>query len=280
MADAHHRAAIAKRAARAGGVVARGVFRGELEVETKANENDLVTQTDRDAQSEVVTTVRQEFPEDAFLLEETPTVTPGRDGNPDDLQTVDGVPDRGPVWIVDPIDGTANFVRGVSLWTTSVAAVLDGETVGSATSLPAVEDVYAAGPESVTRNGEPISVSGRSDPGTFAVATVGWWDRTDRSVFADLSAAVVERFGDLRRLGSFQATLAHLAAGGLEGAIAPGPTHAWDTVAGVHMIRHAGGVVTDTLGEPWAPDADSLVASNGECHEAVLAAARAARPDH
>jgi myo-inositol-1(or 4)-monophosphatase len=250
MADEHHRAAVTERAARAGGVVARGVFRGDLQVETKSNENDLVTQTDRDSQTQVVATVRQEFPEDAFLLEETPTVTPGPDGSASELQTVDAVPERGPVWIVDPIDGTANFVRGVSLWTTSVASVVDGDTVGSATYLPAVEDVYAAGPESVTRNGDPITVSERTDPDTFAVATVGWWDRTDRSVFAALCAAVVERFGDLRRLGSFQATLAHVAAGGLEGAIAPGPTRPWETVAGVHMVRRAGGTVTDAAGEP------------------------------
>lgn len=111
-----------------------------------------------------------------------------------------------------------------------------------------------------------------------AVATVGWWDRTDRSVFADLRAAVVERFGDLRWLGPFQATLAHVPTGGLEGAIAPGPTLPWDTVAAVHMVRRAGGTVTDARGEECEPDV--LVAWNGEEHAAVLEAARSPRAEY
>ena len=67
MTDGHHRAAVAERAARAGGAVARKQFRGDLAVETKANKNDVVTETDRDAQAQVVATVREEFPDDPFL---------------------------------------------------------------------------------------------------------------------------------------------------------------------------------------------------------------------
>lgn len=277
MTDAHHRAAVAERAARAGGIVARGVFREDVLVETKTNKNDLVTEADRDSQAQVVAAIREEFPDDAFLLEETPTTPPDRDGQSAALSAVDSVPESGSVWIVDPIDGTANFVRGISLWTTSVSAVVDGEPVGSATYLPAVDDLYAVGPESVTRNDATMAVSERTDPETFAVASVGWWARTDDSVFADLCEEIVERFGDLRRFGSFQATLAHVAAGGLEGAIAPGPTLPWDTVAGAHMIRRAGGIVTDVRGDRWEPDADGFVASNGEDHEAFVAAVQDAR---
>jgi myo-inositol-1(or 4)-monophosphatase len=224
-----------------------------------------------------VTAIRETFPEDTFLLEEPPQATPGPDGDVSVPTTADSVPESGPGWIVDPVDGTSNFVRGMRTWTTSVAAVVDGQAVGSATVLPSVEDVYVAGPDSVTRNDEPIEVSDREDPGTFAVTVVGGWDSTDRSVFANLADAVVERFGDMRRIGSFQATLGHVAAGGLEAAVAPAPTLPWDTVAGVHMIRQAGGTVTDVHGDPWTPAADGLVASNGRAHDALLAAARVAR---
>lgn len=273
MPDAHHRAALAERAARAGGVVARQAFRGDLAVETKADKNDLVTEADRDAQSQVVATVREEFPNDPFVLEEDVVTLSGPETGETDPEVLDAVPANGPTWVVDPIDGTANFVRGNRTWATSVTAVEDGDPVGSATYMPAEGDLFAAGPESATRDGATLSVSERTDPETFAVAPVGWWDRDDRTEFADLCGAVVERFGDMRRIGSFQATLAYVADGALEGAVCTNPNHPWDTLAGVHMVRQAGGTVTDADGERWRHDSDSLVASNGEAHEELVAAA-------
>ena len=273
MADEHHRAAVAERAARSGGVVARESFRGEVAVETKANKNDYVTEADRDAQRQVVATIREEFPGDGFVCEEELTQLVGPESGEDEPTALETVPDSGAAWIVDPIDGTANFVRGLHTWTTSVAATVDGETVGSATYLPATGDLYAGGPESVTRDGRTVSVSERTDPETFAVAPAGWWDRDDRTEFGDLCTAVVERFGDMRRLGSFQATLAAVADGGLEGTICTTPTYLWDTVAGVHLVREAGGTVTDVAGDPWDYDSHGLVASNGRDHDELLDAA-------
>ncbi|WP_336358102.1 inositol monophosphatase family protein [Haloarcula sp. CGMCC 1.6347] len=271
MTDASHRAAVAERAARAGGVVAREQFRGDLSVESKANKNDLVTETDRDAQRQVVATIRAEFPRDRFLCEEDLSTLAGPDVD-SEPEAVDSIPNSGSVWVIDPIDGTANYVRGMRLWGTVVSAVVDGEPVASVTYLPSYGDLYAAGPESVTRDGTELSVSGRTDPETFAVAPVGWWDRDDRDEFGRLCSAVGDRFGDIRRLGSFQATLAHVADGALEGLVCTRPMAPWDTLAGVHMVRRAGGTVTDLDGEPWTHDSDSVVASNGEAHEAFVAA--------
>jgi len=272
MTDASHRAAVAERAARAGGVVAREQFRGDLSVESKANKNDLVTETDRDAQRQVVATIREEFPGDRFLCEEPLSTLSGPETDHGDIEAVETVPDSGSAWVIDPIDGTANYVRGMRLWGTSVSAVVDGEPVASATYLPSYGDLYAAGPESVTRDGTEISVSGRTDPETFAVAPVGWWDRDDRAEFGRLCSAIGDRFGDIRRLGSFQATLAHVADGALEGLVCTRPMNPWDTLAGVHMVRRAGGTVTDLDGEPWTHDSDSVVASNGEAHDALVSA--------
>ncbi|AEM57237.1 inositol-1(or 4)-monophosphatase / fructose-1,6-bisphosphatase [Haloarcula hispanica N601] len=271
MTDASHRAAVAERAARAGGVVAREQFRGDLSVESKANKNDLVTETDRDAQRQVVATIRAEFPDDRFLCEEDLSTRAGPEADREP-EAVDSVPDSGSLWVIDPIDGTANYVRGMRLWGTAVSAVVDGEPVASVTYLPSYGDLYAAGPESGTRDGTELSVSGRTDPETFAVAPVGWWDRDDRDEFGRLCSAVGDRFGDIRRLGSFQATLAHVADGALEGLVCTRPMAPWDTLAGVHMVRRAGGTVTDLDGEPWTHDSDSVVASNGEAHEAFVAA--------
>lgn len=269
MTDAIRRAAVAERAARAGGVVARDRFRTDIPAETKANRNDLVTEADREAQEQVISTVREEFPADALVCEED-AVPPGQG----DVEIHKSVPESGAAWVVDPIDGTGNYVRGVRFWTTSVAAVVDGDPVGVATYLPAENDIYTAGPESVTRNGSPIAVSDRSDPGTFAVALIGWWPARQGDRSGSLFRAAAGEFGDLRRLGSIQGVLALVAAGALEAAFMPERPHPWDAIAGVDLVRRAGGTATDVHGERWQHDSEGLVVSNGEGHDAVLASVR------
>jgi myo-inositol-1(or 4)-monophosphatase len=267
MSDTTRRAVVAERAARAGGAVAREQFRTDLDVESKADKNDLVTATDREAQEQVVTILREAFPADALVCEED-ALPPGVT----DVEIRESVPETEAAWVVDPIDGTANFVRELRFWTTSVAAVVDGETVGAATYLPAEEDIYASGPEGATRNGSPMAVSERTDPETFAVGLLGWWPMGRGEEHAALFRASAERFGDLRRMGSMQGMLALVAAGGLDAAFMPARPHPWDSLAGVHMIREAGGRVTDRHGEPWERDSEGLVVSNGQAHDAVLEA--------
>lgn len=274
MADAHRRAAMAERAARAGGAVARQSFRGELRVETKADETDPVTEADRDAQRQVVSTIRAEFPGNAVLAEED-ALPVGTDGDDGAGTLVAELPESGDVWVVDPIDGTANFVRGVGLWTTSVAAVVDCDPVASATYLPTAGDVYAAGPDSATRDGTALAVSETANPETFVVGLVGRWYPGEADEFGGLCAALTERVGDTRRFGSMQTTLAYLADGGLDAVVGPMAHAPWDSLAGVHLVREAGGTVTDAHGEPWTADSDGLVASNGHAHEAVVEAVRA-----
>jgi len=266
MADAHRRAAVAERAARAGGAVARDVFRGELAVETKADKIDLVTEADRDAQRQVIATVREEFPTDEIVGEEdaTPSVGPG-----ENAEIHKTVPAGADTWVIDPIDGTSNYVRGSRVWTTSVAAVADGGVVAAATYLPTVEDMYTAGADGGSRNGEPLSVSERTDPETFVVSPTGAYPRDGGDRLGRAAEAVVRDLGDLRRFGSMQSTLAFVASGELDAAFTPTREHVWDTLAGVHLIREAGGMVTDLAGDPWTPDSEGLVASNGEAHEAV-----------
>lgn len=268
MTDAHHRAAIAERAARAGGVVAREQFRGELDVETKADKTDLVTAADREAQQQVLATICEEFASDQFVCEEEDVQLAGPESDEPSATLVDSVPDTGASWIVDPIDGTTNFVRGSRTWATSVTALVDGEPVGSANYLPAMGDLYAAGPESVTRDGKTMRVSDATDPEAFLTAVVNRW--IDPEAFGAICRVADEQLGDVRRLGSFQATLAMLAAGGFDAAVCTQPANAWDTVAGVHMVRAAGGTVTDVHGDRWHADSEGMVASNSQSHDAVL----------
>jgi len=276
MNDVHRRVAVAERAARAGGAVARQSFRGDLSIETKRDKNDLVTESDRDAQRQVVSTLQAEFPNDAIVGEEDALPL----GQPtDDVEILSTLPDTGDVWVVDPIDGTANFARGNRTWSTAIAAVTDGDIVAGAIYLPATEDMYAAGEETGTRNGNSLAVSERSDPETFATAPVGFFEPGTGDQFGAVAAAIVDRLGDLRRLGSMQSTLAFVASGELDAAFSTYTPDPWDSLAGIHLIRRAGGTVTDLDGEPWTPDSEGIVASNGEAHETVCEVARAATED-
>ena len=250
----------ARRAARRGGAVAFEHFRGEVTVETKDGKTDLVTGADRRAQDAVVDAIGETFPDEPVVGEE--------DGTPST------VPDTGPAWIVDPIDGTNNYVRGLRTWATSVAAVVDGDPVAAVNVLPALGDIYAAGPDRVVRNGEALSVSDRTDPETFAVAPTIWWEFDRREEYGRATGEIVSRFGDLVRLRCAQATLGQIAAGGIDGALTNVETNPWDTVAGAYMVERAGGTVTGLDGQPWTHASAGLVASNGECHDTVLAAAR------
>jgi myo-inositol-1(or 4)-monophosphatase len=249
-----------REAAEEGGAVAAELFRTDLPVETKGGKTDYVTPADRDTQRRIVEVLDRYDPDAVVVGEEN-------DARQD-------VPEEGFAWVIDPIDGTNNYVRGMRHWSTCVAALRDGEPVAAANVLPALGDTYVAGAGSVERNGEPVTVSTRTDPETFAVAPTLWWGPEHREEYAAAAEAIVSRFGDLVRLKSVQAVLTLLAAGAIEGAITNVRPNPWDSVGGVHMIRRAGGTVTDLDGERWRHDSQGLVASNGTAHEGVLAAAR------
>lgn len=259
--DVAARTALAEQAARAGGTIAQETFRQGIDIETKSGKTDVVTKADRDVQRAVAATIREEYPNDTVVGEEE-----GERGI---------VPDEGAAWIVDPIDGTNNYVRGTRVWATSVAAVVDGEPVAAVNALPAMGDVYASGSDGATLNGERVATSGHTDPETMTVAPTFWWERGRRVEYAAACREIVERFADLRRYGCAQGTLSMVASGALDGAVTNLRANPWDTVAGVHMIRQAGGHVTDLDGERWRHDSDGLVASNGAAHGEVLSAARA-----
>ncbi|WP_290810327.1 inositol monophosphatase [Halovivax sp.] len=252
---------VAIEAARAGGMVARESFRSEIEVETKSSKTDLVTRADRDAQRTVGDRIRASYPDEPIVGEEDDELT--------------ALPETGSAWIVDPIDGTANFVRGISTFATAVAAVADGEPVASSLVFPALGDAYAAGPDGAWRDGERLAVSERDDPEVCAVCPTLWWGRDGREEYARACREIVERFGDLRRFGCAQAELAMVASGALDATLTNVEANPWDTVAGVQLIRAAGGTVTDLEGDRWRHDSTGLVASNGRIHDEALAAARA-----
>jgi len=257
------RVAVARRAAEAGAAVAVDRFRTGIDVERKGEKTDVVTAADRDAQRAVVDVICESYPDDAVV---------GEEGDASKQ-----VPATGDAWVIDPIDGTNNYVRDARLWGTAVAAVRDGTPVAGATEMPALGDGYWTDGEDAYRNGDPVTVSDRDDPEACAVTPTMWWDFDARERYDRACGAIVERFGDLRRMGCAQAELAGVAEGSLDGVVTDVRAHPWDTLAGVAMVRAAGGTVTDLDGEPWRYDSVGLVASNGQIHATLLDAAREIR---
>lgn len=246
--------------AEVGAATAEASFRTELDIDRKDGKTDVVTKADRDAQQAVIDRIEETFPEDTVYGEEEGTATE--------------IPESGRVWIIDPIDGTANYVRGNRRWATSVACLVDGKPVSSANVLPVMGDTYVGSEDGVFRNDEAVSVSERSDPDLFQVVPTIWWEFDRRDEYAAATGGIVRNFGDIRRIGSAQAALSMLAAGSIDGVITNVETNPWDTIAGTAMVEWAGGTVTDLEGGPWSYDSRGLVASNGQAHDVVLETAQ------
>ena len=258
--DSDSRPAVAERAATAGAELALDSFRTGIAADTKTSNTDLVTQADRNAQARVIEVIEANYPDEPIVGEEN-----------DALKTV---PEAGPAWIVDPIDGTTNFVNDIRVWGTAVAAVEDGEPVGAAVVLPALGDSYTADREAAYLNGSELCVSDTAAPEVATIAPLMLWGRDSRDQYAAATRELVTRYSDLRRFGSAQATLSLIAAGSLDGGFTNLVSYPWDSVAGVHLIRQAGGRVTDRHGDRWRHDSEGLVVSNGPLHESLLAATR------
>ncbi len=246
----------ALRSAQLGSQAAVTEFRTELEVATKANKNDLVSNADLAAQRAILNHITREFPDDTIVAEEN-----NKDSS---------IAGSEPIWVIDPIDGTTNFVRGLPLWSTTVAVVHNGEPIAGVTVLPAISDEYVATPTDTYRKEEPITVTNTDDIDQFLVGILGSGSTDKVAGYASLSHACIEVFGDIRRFGCTTAALAFVSSGVLDAAITGTRKSPWDVIAGAHMIRCAGGTVTTLDGQPWGVTDSMLVASNGEAHTTVL----------
>ncbi|QCJ48203.1 MULTISPECIES: inositol monophosphatase family protein [Haloprofundus] len=239
-----------------GGELALDSFRQELAVETKAGPLDAVTAVDRDVQRHIVERISERFPEDDIVGEE------------DDAAK--RVPEDGVAWVIDPIDGTNNYVAGDRRWATSVALVEDGEPRAAVNYLPALGERYVATGDEARRDGDPVGVSGASDSETLVIDPIFGLSRPERRALARVAEKIVTEFGDLRRVGSGQTTLSMVASGELDAAVSTVELSPWDTIAGVFLVRQAGGVVTDPSGDPWRHDSEGLIASNGAAHDELV----------
>ncbi|MDT5076892.1 MAG: monophosphatase [Mycobacterium sp.] len=178
------------------------------------------------------------------------------------------------VWILDPIDGTFNYAAGLPMAAILLSLLQDGEPVLGLTWLPFTDQRYTAvAGNSLYANGIacPALVPGKLSE---SVVGVGTFNIDSRGEFPGrYRLATLERLSRrcsrMRMHGSTGIDMAYTAAGALGGAISFGH-HIWDHAAGVALVRAAGGVVTDFLGEPWTPTSRSALAGVPGVHAELL----------
>ncbi len=172
------------------------------------------------------------------------------------------------MWILDPLDGTVNFIHRVPHVAVSVALWEDGRpVVGVVHDVSRGEVFAAARGRGATLGGHPIGVTDTTDLGSGLVATGFPYDR--RSQADNLGATigrVLKEVQGVRRFGSAALDLCWVAAGRYD-AYWEYRLQPWDTAAGELIVEEAGGTVTDLTGAPYRPDAAGILASNGHLHE-------------
>jgi myo-inositol-1(or 4)-monophosphatase len=206
----------------------------DLGVTTKSSPTDVVTVMDRAAERVILDGLARARPGDAIVSEES-AATAG---------------DTGVRWLVDPLDGTVNYLYGIPHYAVSIAAEIDGEPeVGVVLDVERRVEYAATRGGGATCEGQPITCSSQIDPSQALVATGFNYEVARRTVQAQAMATILPAVRDIRRFGSAALDLCAVACGQVDGFFESG-MHEWDWAAGALIAREAGARVAGLLGRP------------------------------
>lgn len=235
---------------------------GAQAIESKSR-NSLVSHVDKTAEAMLVEKLGQLLPAAVFLTEED-TVN-NQEG---DLR-----------WIIDPLDGTTNFLHGIPVFAISIALEQAGELVmGIVQEVVRQENFYAWRGGGAFCNGQAIAVSGREQLSDSLLATgFPYYDFERSADYLEVMGHFMQATRGLRRLGAAAVDLAYVACGRFDGffeyALSP-----WDVAAGIVLVREAGGQVSGFSSQSDYASGREVIASNGSIHRDMQAVcARLAR---
>lgn len=261
---------VATSVAREAGELVRARFPASRDIATKANAVDLVTDTDRAADSLISARLAQAFPSHSRLTEESGAATANGGGEV--------------CWVVDPLDGTVNFAHGVPQFAISIAAVsgfhpaqgLDrsagAEVLAAAVYDPMRDELFTATASGeACMNGAVVSVAQCTSLSEALLATGFPYDRRERAdeYLADWHR-ILPCCRDLRRAGAAALDLAWVAMGRVDGYWERG-LHAWDIAAGALIARRAGARATNFSGEDLFLDASEVLVAPDAVHQELQA---------
>lgn len=217
--------------------------------------NDWVSDADRESEAAIVAAIREHCPTDAFLGEET-----GRSA---------GSSSR--TWVIDPLDGTSNYLQHFPMWCVSIA-LRDREQTVAAVIYEPLRDLFFAGERrgGAFRNGERMRVSDhRGVEGSFLATGFPFRAQEYVDAYVRIFADVIRTSKGVRRAGSAALDLAYTAAGVFDGFfemhLAP-----WDVAAGALLVEEAGGVVTDFSGGQRWFERGNIVGATPRVHEQLM----------
>ena len=239
----------------------------DLQVQTKSTATDVVTLMDQRAEAFIVAELGKHRPDDAILGEEGANQS-GSSG----LQ-----------WVIDPLDGTVNYLHRVPLWCVSIGLIEEstGQALAGVVYVPVMDQMYISSRglgSWVVDRGKPreLKVSGCTDLSQALMGTGFGYSSTRRASQARVLQAVLPSVADIRRLGSCAVDLCLVADGVLDGYYERG-VNAWDHAAGELIAREAGAISSGLFGNPIGND--MVVVANPAIHGALVAILEANQAD-
>ncbi len=234
---------------------------------TRKGAADFVSQADISAERTLHAELSKARPDWGFIMEE------GGEIKPTDSQA--------PSWIIDPIDGTTNFLHGIPHFAISIAVMDKGKITAGTIYDPCRNEFYFAETGiGAFLNDRRIRVSGRRQMADCLFATgipfLGRGDEQSDSLFLAEMRQVMQASSGIRRFGSAALDLAFVAAGRYDGFWERG-LHIWDIAAGILLVREAGGLVSDFASRDKALESGDIVAANGAVHVSLLKKLREAK---
>jgi len=226
------------------------------DIEIKQGEvRNLVSEIDKGSEERIISMIRRHYPGHAILAEESGGTTAASDYK----------------WIIDPLDGTTNFLHGVPLFCVTIGVEYKGEIVAGVVYDPNQDELYTAEKGAgAFLNGKRLKVSGASELINSLLVTGFPYDiASSPGKAVDHFAHFLMEARGLRRLGSAAIDLSYVAAGRFDG-FWEVHLNPWDMAAGVLLVSEAGGSVTDFSGGPLSIYGKSIVASNGRIHGSMV----------
>lgn len=217
---------------------------------------DMVTEVDQASEAYILSSIRNKYPEHSILAEESGiSATSNSDYR----------------WIIDPLDGTTNFVHGFPVFAVSIGVEFKGELYAAGIYDPNREELFTAGKhKGAFLNGHSIQVSDTSELGKSLLATgFSYFNDDYFKLNMELWASIYGKTQGLRRAGAAALDLAWLACGRLDGlwefSLKP-----WDIAAGALLVREAGGIVSDPLGKNLDLKSGHIIAGNPTIHPQLI----------
>lgn len=254
----HPMLTIATRAARAAGdIILRNIDKlDRLKIEVKA-QNDFVTQVDLKAEEVIIETLQQSYPKHGIIAEEN-----GRFNEDSEYQ-----------WIIDPLDGTTNFMHGFPQYAVSIGLQLKGRMEIAVVFDPVKNELFsAARGDGAQLNGRRLRTTQQKGlKGALLGTGFPFKQPQHLDTYLETFKAVHPETAGIRRAGSAALDLAYVAAGRLDGFWEIGLSP-WDMAAGVLLVREAGGIVTDFSGDGKYLETGNVIAAASKVYPALYEA--------